>query len=75
MESIDSLKSELIARVNRYRCGSPEDGRRPLRGLASKAGVSLTWLSAFVNGKMPNPTLDTLNRVHTALQEFEGKQQ
>lgn len=67
--AIDTLETDLISRVNRY-CGDDQVGRRSLRALAQKAGVSRSWLSDFRNGRARNPTSESLRRIHTALLEF-----
>lgn len=43
-----------------------------LSDLADEAGVSLSWLSKFVNGKIPNPTIKSLNNVAAALDKRDG---
>lgn len=71
MESINTLKSDLIERMNRY-C----EGGGTIRSLAEKSGVSRNTLFSLRNARArTNPTADTLCRLHQALLEFEGKAQ
>jgi len=35
--------------------------------MAQKAGVSVAWISRFANGQIPNPGVNTVQRLHDYL--------
>lgn len=35
--------------------------------IATRSGVSYSWLSKFVNGHIPNPGYETLKKLHSAI--------
>lgn len=66
MEQVTSL-------ISRIRKVQAEASARSftLDALAKKADVSISWLSKFANGKIPNPTVSSISKVNDALAEWE----
>jgi transcriptional regulator with XRE-family HTH domain len=54
-KDIDDATRELL---NKRRGDWPE--------IATESGVSYSWLSKFVNNRIPNPGLETLKKVFAA---------
>jgi|SRR6267154_852280 len=46
--------------------GKLEETRRFWPHVQRKAGVSRSWITQFMAGKLPNPGVDTLHRLSTA---------
>lgn len=65
-QTIETLKSAVMSRVVAH--------RGEFRALAEEADVSLSWLSKFANGKIPNPTFESLRKVSAALDARESEQ-
>lgn len=63
MEATDQL--DLDQRVK----DALDSKRGDWPGIAEKAGVSHSWISQYVRGKIPNPGFETLKRLHGALFE------
>lgn len=53
----DALKAQLIRHKGRW------------RAIASRAGMSYSWLSQFANDRIPNPGVRSLKKLEAALQE------
>ena len=61
MDYIEQLKTRVRAYEGQY------------VDLADESGVSLSWLSKFVNGKIPNPTVGSLSKVDAAVKRRERR--
>lgn len=47
--------------------------RGQYRQFCNETGVDYSWLSKFANGKIPNPTVQSLEDLGKALEQWEGK--
>ena len=57
-------RDDLIAELRRF------EGRWP--EIVKRANVSHSWLSQFARRKIPNPGIETLDRVSTAISELSA---
>ncbi len=50
---------------------------RPIRGryaeFCTQYGIDYSWLSKFVNGRITNPRIDSLQVLDRAIQDWESK--
>ena len=62
-----ALADQTRARLNLH--------KGKFRRIASEFGISYHYLTKFAQGQRDNPTVDTIDRLNQALDEFErGKQ-
>lgn len=63
--------SDVDSRLDRMVLEQLNQCRGEWRAVASSAGVSHSWISQFVRGKIPNPGFNTLLQLHRHLSERE----
>jgi transcriptional regulator with XRE-family HTH domain len=53
--------------LDRFVIDRLKESKGDWQSIATKAGVSYSWLSKFSNGHIPNPGYVTLTRLHSVL--------